>query len=1087
MNEALQAAAENYAKALATAQSLGVSAEPEAQLTVPTSELFRSLTRSEGFGELALVREAQLDGLRPDFAALFEQRPCGWVELKAPGHSLDGERWRGREASQWSLLAQLDSLIVSNGSSAVLYREGAQVASADLPVDGADGWDPQPMLSLLRLFVSAKPSTITRVSQLARKLAPLAALLRGRLEEGARLNAPGFADALDAWEVTVQRSVTVASFATDVAQVVSYAMAIAALNGDADRNDDGLISIDEARIELRQGPNNVLAAALGPVLGVPEVVEYARPEIGAIERLVSAIDPKAISKTFDSRGEPWLWFYEDFLAVYDPQARSQAGVYYTPTPVVQLQTRLVDDILRNALERNLGFGAPSVVTLDPATGSGTYPLAVIDHAIEVAKEERGPAGATQVAENLSKNLAAFELLPGPYAVAHLRIGQRLAEVSGQWHQLDPVRVYLTDTLEGPDTPPQRGLFGDARILAEEASKARRIKHGDAVTVVIGNPPYDRVTQESSGGWVLHPERGRALFQDVIESAQKAGVIFSAQASLYNLYVYFWRWSMWKAFEEHPKQAAVISFITASSWLRGPAFRGLRELASDHADEIWVVDLGGEGRGARVEDNVFAIQSPVAIVTMYRKPGNKARKGIAKTYYRRIQGTSSQKLEALNSIRPPREQAGEWEALSRDAAGPLAPLSGDQAWASHPALTDIFPWQQPGMMAGRAWGVSPSQGTLERRWEHLLADPRDEVRAERYVTPNSGRNIHTKVAGLPSLASLEPRAAHEPIVRTAWRSFDRQWTFIDPRLIKTESPSLWASLSEKQLFMVGLLTSPLGQGPALTVATDVPDKHYFRNSYGGKDVVPLYRDSAALVPNVATGLIETLSATYGTPVTVEQLAGYIYALLAHGGYTDTFREALQDPGPRVPITKDPELFQRVAEIGEGLLWLQTYGERFTNDNRPRGRVPRVPSIGWRLPVSTLPSDPKAITYDAKHEELHVGDGIVTGVSAQVREFSVSGMNILDRWLGSRTQKGVGKAAGAGAKPLDKIRPETWEDSWNDELLDLIRVLTSSLDLAPKQQALLEEVLEGKTFKAGELPQPTAADRSVPKAESTQRLL
>lgn len=54
MNEALQAAAENYAEALATAQSLGVSAEPEAQLTVPTSELFRSLTRSEGLGELAL-------------------------------------------------------------------------------------------------------------------------------------------------------------------------------------------------------------------------------------------------------------------------------------------------------------------------------------------------------------------------------------------------------------------------------------------------------------------------------------------------------------------------------------------------------------------------------------------------------------------------------------------------------------------------------------------------------------------------------------------------------------------------------------------------------------------------------------------------------------------------------------------------------------------------------------------------------------------------------------------------------------------------------------------------------------------------
>src|SRR5699024_12044009 len=135
----------------------------------------------------------------------------------------------------------------------------------------------------------------------------------------------------------------------------------------------GLISIDEARIELRQGPNNVLAAALGPILGVPEFVEYARPEISAIERLVSAIDPVAISRTKDSRGEPWLWFYEDFLAVYDPQARSQSGVYYTPTPVVRAQTRLVDSILRFALDRPLGFGAQSVVTLDPATGSRTYP------------------------------------------------------------------------------------------------------------------------------------------------------------------------------------------------------------------------------------------------------------------------------------------------------------------------------------------------------------------------------------------------------------------------------------------------------------------------------------------------------------------------------------------------------------------------------------------------------------------------------------------------------------------------------------------------------------------------------------------
>lgn len=1087
MTGQLRDAANRYAEALSIAQSLGVSAEPEAQLTVPISNLFTIAAATADLGDLQLIREAQLEGVRPDFAVLHRKRPCGWMELKAPGHTLVGEKWRGREKRQWELLTQLDSLIVSNGSATVLYREGSEVAHAGLPIDGADSWDPHPFFDLLQLFIAGRPITITRVSQLSRKLALLARLLRRRLHEGAKTQAAGFPEAIEAWEVTIQRPMTIDAFATDVAQVVSYAMAIAALNGGADRNGDGLISIDEARNELRQGPNNVLAAALGPILGVPEVIDYAYPEIAAIERLVSAIDSTAVTRNPDPRGEPWLWFYEDFLAIYDPAARSQAGVYYTPTSVVQAQTRLVDDILRHHLERSLGFGTRSVVTLDPATGSGTYPLAIIDHAVEVAEELRGPAGPNQVAHNLLENLAAFELLPGPYAVAHLRIGQRLAEISGHWHQLAPIRVYLTDTLEGPEVPVQKGLFGDARVLADEAAKARRIKHDEAVTVVIGNPPYDRVDQKTSGGWVLHPDGGRPLFKDVIEPAQKAGVIFSAQASLYNQYVYFWRWAMWKAFEEHPDQAAVVSFITAASWLQGDVFCGLRELASDYADEIWVIDLGGEGRGARVEENIFAIQTPVAIVTMFRRAGTRARKGTAKTYYRRIYGTGQEKLACLDEVRTPRQQLTEWTVIERTAQEPLAPIETTSEWFNYPALTDLFPWQQPGMMAGRAWNVSPSPAVLERRWQVLLEDPGAEARAAKYVTPNSGRTIHTKVRALAPLASLPPEAPHEPLVRTAWRSFDRQWTFRDPRLIKTESPSLWNSLSDQQIFLVGLLTIPLGEGPALTVAVDVPDKHYFRNSYGGKDVIPLYRDAAAVHPNITGGLLDQLAQRFNREVAPEDLASYTYALLAHSGYTKTFHEELARPGPRVPLTQDPDLFFEAVELGCELLWVQTYGQRFNQIGDHTRAVLHCSAIGWRLPVTHLPDDPKEISYDLINEELLIGDGVVTGVRSEVRNFSVSGMNILDRWLGARTRKGIGLAAGASATPLDRIRPLVWEDEWNDDLLDLLHMLTRSVDLSTQQDELLQRVLEGPMFIASQLPQPAPEERSVPKEPKTPRLL
>ncbi|NKU51696.1 hypothetical protein GS876_21990 [Rhodococcus hoagii] len=99
------------------------------------------------------------------------------------------------------------------------------------------------------------------------------------------------------------------------------------------------------------------------------------------------------------------------------------------------------------------------------------------------------------------------------------------------------------------------------------------------------------------------------------------------------------------FEQLEQERAIVSFITASSWLDGPAFVGLRQLAVDVASDIWILDLGGEGRGPRTEDNVFDIQSPVAIVTLVRS--GKA-KNPARVHYRRLRGT---RRKSSNSSTP----------------------------------------------------------------------------------------------------------------------------------------------------------------------------------------------------------------------------------------------------------------------------------------------------------------------------------------------------------------------------------------------------------------------------------------------------
>jgi len=1071
-----------YQESVHAAQAAGIGAEPEAQLTVPVSNLFKGVAADNGLDELVLLREAQLDGVRPDFAALSGGRPCGWVELKAPGHRLDGDGWTGREKSQWGFLKELDSLIVTDGKFARLYAAGVQIGETDvaLPWDG-QAWDDGPLVSMLRLFASARPATIGSVSNLASRLAPLTAMLRDRLGEKLTSEAQPVVNARNAWARSVHDGITDDVFASDVAQVVAYSLAIAGLSGETDIDGDGLITLGEAREALR-GPHALLAASLGPILGVAGFLDAIRVEVGAIERLVSAIDRDRVSRTKDSRGEPWLYFYEDFLEKYDRDARKQAGVYYTPVPVVNAQVRLTEHILRERFGYGLGFADSKVTTLDPATGSGTYPLAVIDAATIRAVEVRGAAGPRMAAQTLGKNLLAFELLPGPYAVAHLRIGRRLAEVEGAAVQAPQVRVYLTDTLDDPDAGIEvsPGLWGDSETLAEERARAALVRKEERVTVVLGNPPYLRRNANSGGGWVLHPAEGRSLFQDVLDAASERKVNVSGLSGVYNDYVYFWRWGMWKALEQNPTKPAIVSFITASSWLQGPGLVGLRKLARELGDEIWVIDLGGNSRTATGEpdENVFAIQTPVAVVTVFRA-GALKRKTPATVYYRRITGTRSDKLQALNAVQPPLEQSTEWDQLSEavDFGEPFVPGATDADWLSMPLLTDLFPWQQAGAKLGRAWPIAPDPDVLNRRWARLVGTSDLQERAALFVTGSSGRNIHTKVNGMQALAALAANDLAQPVVRYGFRPFDRQWTFEDPRLAKTESPSLWQSRGPKQIYLVGRLTRPYGLGPALSVSTHVPDMHAFKGSDGGKDIIPLYRDAAGLRANVAAGLLNVLTTHFDEDVTPEALVAYVYAALASPGYQRRFAEELTTVGTRVPITANVKLWRQAVALGERLLWLHTFAERFGGGERGESIV-RHPQIEWINEVAEIPATSANLRYDAESCTLHFGSGAISGVRPEVWGFEITGFPVVRKWFEARTVKGIGRASGERATTLDLIRPDVWRDDWYDEALELLTVLTRTIELQDEQQALLVQILDEPLINASDLPKPLDAERKAP---------
>ena len=280
----------------------------------------------------------------------------------------------------------------------------------------------------------------------------------------------------------------------------------------------------------------------------------------------------------------------------------------------------------------------------------------------------------------------------------------------------------------------------------------------------------------------------------------------------------------------------------------------------------------------------------------------------------------------------------------------------------------------------------------------------------------------------------------------------------------------------QCFFTTLLSTPLGDGAALTATCDLPDLHHFCGR-GGKDVIPLYRDAAGTEPNVTAGLLDALGAEYGTTPDAEDLAAYVYALLGGQSYTRRFWNELETPGPRVPLTRDDKTFAEAVALGRKLIWLHTYAERFRGADEHGERGDEVPSGSAKI-VKGVPDDPskypEAYSYDTETREIAVGDGRFGPVAPEMWAFEVSGLKVVQSWLGYRMKNRAGKKS----SPLDNIRPERWTARMSEEFLELLWVLEATLATEPDLAAVLDRVVAGPCFAAADLPQPTEAERKAP---------
>ena len=84
----------------------------------------------------------------------------------------------------------------------------------------------------------------------------------------------------------------------------------------------------------------------------------------------------------------------------------------------------VDVVLRTELNLPSGLADPNVYVLDPACGTGTYLIEVLDRIYRTICEQKGKDALTpqMIKRAARERVFGFEILPAPFVISHLQLG-----------------------------------------------------------------------------------------------------------------------------------------------------------------------------------------------------------------------------------------------------------------------------------------------------------------------------------------------------------------------------------------------------------------------------------------------------------------------------------------------------------------------------------------------------------------------------------------------------------------------------------------------------------------------------------------
>ncbi|WP_283803876.1 type ISP restriction/modification enzyme [Campylobacter jejuni] len=870
---------------------------------------------------------------------------------------------------------------------------------------------------LFAIFFSKIPNPINSALDFANHLSLRTRILKDELLLSSKNEI--LLSLFNTFKETLYKELSYEEFCDSFAQTLTYSLFLAKLNNDTAKE----IDLNNAKKFIPKS-FPLIRSMSGFLDDSFENLENIKWLLEEIINIINHIDITSIIKELNKTGEkdlfnrptilsthkdPYLHFYETFLASYDPKLREVRGVYYTPAPVVIFIINAIDEALKQDFNHKKGLSEAldkNITLLDFATGTGTFLLEAFRKALE-------PISKNSVNYNpkaLIDKFCGFEFLIAPYTIAHLKISQSFKEeFNSPLNDDESLKIALTNTLYSKsiskEQNDQNTLF-TLIDLTKEFKKAQKIKE-EQILIITGNPPYSGASSnkglyedEIKISYGLEPSKANLskeqkeyinlYFQEKTKQNTKTFKAIYEKHKLENEkntkwllddYVKFIRFAQSKI---DSQESGIFAFISNNSFLDNPTFRGMRYSLMQSFDKIYILNLHGDvnkkekAPDGSKDDNVFDIKQGVSI-NIFIKQNSKTKN--TKIYYHDLHGKRKDKYEFLyendlNSIK--------WTLIKNN----------EPFYLFLPQNNDLLEEYNKGVSVKDMFILS-SVGIVSAKDSILISTNTEKLKQQIHDYYNEFDKKNIK--------------------KIAYRPFDTQKIYYDIK--KVERPRIETMEHFLENENIGLICdrgTKLNNINNIFISNKIIDLHLVGS---GSYIYPLYlypttrskkflkKENPNFNEENFTSKIENFKESFRTFIdefykekfSPEDILGYIYAVLFHKIYREKYLDFLKIDFPKIPFTKDKNTFKNLSKLGLKLINLHLLKNDELDFNVGEALFKDIKNKNFKI---------QKIKYNKDTKELFINESLYfTKVSPEIYEFKIGGYAVLDKYLKSHKEEDI----------------------------------------------------------------------------------